>query len=421
MQETDELSDDGIASKRQAKRAEEHRIGKRLSIALVSDFFFPNIGGVEGHIYMLGQRLIERGHKVIVITHAYKPDRVGIRYLTSGLKVYYVPCQVIARQDTLPNFFSLLPMLRSIFVREKVGLVHAHQALSAIGLEAILHARTMKIKAVFTDHSLFGFNDAASILTNKLLVFFLSDVDNVICVSHTAKENTVLRAGLKDPSRVYVIPNAIVAEQFRPMRDTIIGKQSGQVESNINIVILSRLMYRKGIDLLIAAIPRICEMDNNVRFIIGGDGPKRVELEQMRERFALQHRVEMCGTIRQGEVQNHLNRGEIFLNASLTEAFGTGIVEAASCGLFVVSTKVGGIPEVLPPDMIHLTMPEEDDIVRVTMNAIKHIRSGKHDPVSYHQAVTKMYSWSDTAKRVEAVYYEAMERPMPSFAFRLEK
>lgn len=63
-------------------------------------------------------------------------------------------------------------------------------------------------------------------------------------------------------------------------------------------------MYRKGIDLLIAAIPRLCLEDANVQFIIGGDGPKRVELEQMRERFALHNRVEMCGTIRQAEVQN---------------------------------------------------------------------------------------------------------------------
>lgn len=165
-----------------------------------------------------------------MITHAYGPDRTGTRYLTSGLKVYYIPYRVIARQDTLPNFFSLFPMLRTIFIRESINLIHAHQALSSMGLEAILHGRTMKIKTVFTDHSLFGFNDTASILTNKLLTFFLSDVDNVICVSHTAKENTVLRAGLKDPTRVYVVPNAIAAEQFRPLRGPH-TKQSGQREA----------------------------------------------------------------------------------------------------------------------------------------------------------------------------------------------
>jgi hypothetical protein len=53
---------------------------------LVSDFFYPQPGGVESHIYQLSQRLIDRGHKVIVICHAYG-DRIGVRYLTNGLKV----------------------------------------------------------------------------------------------------------------------------------------------------------------------------------------------------------------------------------------------------------------------------------------------------------------------------------------------
>ena len=56
------------------------------SFSLVSDFFYPQPGGVESHIYQLSQRLIDRGHKVIVICHAYG-DRTGIRYLTNGLKV----------------------------------------------------------------------------------------------------------------------------------------------------------------------------------------------------------------------------------------------------------------------------------------------------------------------------------------------
>ena len=54
-----------------------------------------------------------------------------------------------------------------------------------MGHEGILHAHLMGIRTVFTDHSLFGFDDAASILTNKLMVGSLKNVDAVICVSHT--------------------------------------------------------------------------------------------------------------------------------------------------------------------------------------------------------------------------------------------
>lgn len=133
----------------------------------------------------------------------------------------------------------------------------------------------------------------------------------------------------------------------------------------------------------------------------------------MRERFLLQDRVELCGAVRQGEVRDHLTRGSIFLNTSLTEAFGTGIIEAACAGLFVVSTRVGGIPEVLPPSMIRLAKPEEDDVVRAMDDAIAYVRAGKHDPLAYHLATKEMYSWADVANRLDRVYQQAMENDFP--------
>ena len=59
------------------------------------------------------------------------------------------------------------------------------QAFSTLGHEAMLHARTMGLRTVFTDHSLFGFADTSSILTNKVLKFSLAIVNHAICVSHT--------------------------------------------------------------------------------------------------------------------------------------------------------------------------------------------------------------------------------------------
>ena len=135
-------------------------------------------------MYHLSQRLVQRGHKVIIITHAYG-ERQGVRFLTSGVKIYYVPHFLVTDQVSLPTIYSTFPIFRSIFLRERIQLVHGHQAFSSMCQEGLLHARTMGLKIVFTDHSLFGFHDTASILTNKLLKFTLSDIDHVICVSHT--------------------------------------------------------------------------------------------------------------------------------------------------------------------------------------------------------------------------------------------
>lgn len=59
-----------------------------LCNSMVSDFFYPNMGGVEEHIFNLSQCLLEHGHKVVILTHSYE-DRVGIRYMTNGLKVRF--------------------------------------------------------------------------------------------------------------------------------------------------------------------------------------------------------------------------------------------------------------------------------------------------------------------------------------------
>ena len=175
-------------------------------------------------------------------------------------------------------------------------------------------------------------------------------------------------------------------------------------QDTITIVVISRLFYNKGIDLLTAAIPRILENHPNTRFIIGGSGPKAIDLEQMIEQNVLQDRVEMLGSIRHDEVRDIMVRGHIYLHPSLTEAFGTVIVEAASCGLYVVCTQVGGIPEVLPSHMTVFAKPEEDDLVAATGRAIAALRANKVRTERFHDQVKNMYSWTNVAIRTERVY-----------------
>jgi hypothetical protein len=78
----------------------------------------------------------------------------------------------------------------------------------------------------------------------------------------------------------------------------------------------------------------------------GGDGPKRALLEQMVAQEGLQARVTLAGAVPHERAREFLLRGHVFVNTSLTEAFCMAIVEAACCGLLVVSTRVGGVPEV---------------------------------------------------------------------------
>lgn len=203
---------------------------------MVCDFFHPNVGGVENHIFMLSLNLLQRGHKVrelpasvlvytddfqvIIITHSYPPCRVGIRWLAPGLKVYHIPLPVLVSGATLPNYLTFLPWLRPILLREHITLIHGHASLSSLAHEAILHSHLFGIRTVFTDHSLFALDDATGILTNKLLAAALRNVGAIICVSHTGyASNPIYNAILTD-----IVVRTPFFEQRYPRRSCTLSR-----------------------------------------------------------------------------------------------------------------------------------------------------------------------------------------------------
>jgi len=154
---------------------------------------------------------------------------------------------------------------------------------------------------------------------------------------------------------------------------------------------------------------------------VGGAGPKLIELLQMREKHLLQDRIELLGPIRHKDVLSVLSRGSIFMNTSLTESFGIAILEAACAGLYVVSTRVGGVPEILPEDMISFAKPEEDDVIRAISEAVKIIQNGKHDPFQAHERIKMLYNWEEVAIRTEKVYDTVLRTRQMELMERIER
>ena len=385
-------------------------------VAMICDFFYPSMGGVENHIYQTAQCLLRLGHKVVVVTHRYG-SRCGVRWLANGLKVYHLPFAEVYDRCVLPSGVLLLPVLRDVLLREQVSVVHTH-AISTMSLEAVVLASLLGYRVVHTEHSNFGFASAIDINLNQLEGFVLSQADTVIAVSHTSKENVALRCALV-PENVYVIPNAVDTTQFTPDPDNVRPK------GTINVVVMTRLVWRKGAHLLVRLIPLACARFPYVHFIIGGDGPKRLALDEMVERHQLHERVELLGAVAHSDVPSVLTRAHVFLNTSLTEAFCIAILEAVSCGLLVVSTKVGGVPEILPKHMLlfaqadgHSAAAQADALLEALSEALSTVRK-RRQPTGFHRDVCKMYSWADVARRTCVVYDAVGRRPRPSLVRRL--
>lgn len=126
----------------------------------------------------------------------------------------------------------------------------------------------------------------------------------------------------------------------------------------------------------------------------------------------------MLGGLPHDKVRDVLCRGHIFLNTSLTESFCIAILEAACCGLLVVSTDVGGVPEVLPPHMAYLAKPEEKSILRQLRRAIVNVKDIPCE--TFYNDVANLYSWRQVAERTEKVYDFAIQQPSPNMLVRLK-
>ena len=112
----------------------------------------------------------------------------------------------------------------------------------------------------------------------------------VICVSYCSAANTIMRSNVL-PELVFVIPNGI-SSSFNPARFPTLPPARP-----IRIVTCCRLEYRRGIDLLIRIIPQICADNEDVQFVIAGDGPYRIQIEEIIERHFLQGRVILQGMV----------------------------------------------------------------------------------------------------------------------------
>ena len=396
----------------------------QLSVLLISNFFYPKVGGVEVHIYQLAVSLIRLGCKVTVLTH-HRRNRQGIKYMGNGIKVYFTPLMTLYDDTSIPYLYGSLKILREICYTEKIDIIHCHQSTSCLSLECIFHSKMLGVNAVTSEHSLYGFSFLYEGSLNKVIRTFYVDIDEAISVSHVATENLILR-GMINPKIVHTIPNGIDNTKFRPPSEKELKemrkiKLKEGKEDIITIVSVSRQAERKGTDLLIEVIPEICKQLPNVNFIIGGDGPKKKLLDVMVDAIGLKDRVKLTGFLQHQKVRDVMIQGQIYLNTSLTESFCIAIVEAASAGLYTIATDVGGVGEVLPEYMVKLVQPNKESIIKAIKDTIKNYDKLKEKIKDNYKVLKSIYNWDKVAKKTKLVYQRALKKTDMSFITRIKK
>lgn len=335
-----------------------------MNICMVSDLFDTPYGGVPKVIKQLSNKLIEKGHTLIIITSSYRNEAKEER--KNGLVIYRLPSISIPKSEG--EYALALPLLEricGIFQKESIEIVHCHIP-SLLSYSCVWAAKKMKIPKIGTHHLLaetFSLNTMFNsknfeFLFYKVLNFFYNQLDMVIGPSHYAI-NVLRKHGLK--VRCKVISNGIDLANFSPdgPYEDFLNKFNLDGGS-LKILFVGRLMKEKGLEVLIKAYQIVTRKIPNTKLILVGKGYLQNELKKLAMKLGLDDKIIFTGFISEEMLKQAYRASDIFVLPSRAETQSLVLLEASAMGLPLVGAKITAIPEMIIDGWNGYTFKPED-------------------------------------------------------------
>ena len=307
---------------------------------------YPTYGGSGVVATELGKSLAMRGHKVHFITYALPMRLTGIGQTESEYldNIFYHEVEM----STYPLFeFPLYSMaLTSKMVEvarfEKLDIIHAHYAIphatSAVLAKQILNDGVKIITTLHgTDITLVGLEPSFE----PLMKFSIESSDGVTAVSKFLRDETAENYGVE--KEIEVIPNFIDTDIFRPVDSRNLKRLLAPNGEKL-LIHISNFREVKRVKDAIKAFKIILDAGVKAKFILVGDGPDRGECQVLARELGIWQQTRFLG--KQSELTSILSASDLFLIPSGNESFGLSALEAMACGVPVLSSDVGGLPEV---------------------------------------------------------------------------
>jgi glycosyltransferase involved in cell wall biosynthesis len=184
----------------------------------------------------------------------------------------------------------------------------------------------------------------------------LSRLDAMVVVGRHQRDR-LLSLGAH-PSRVHVVPCGVPTDEFLPVSE----RQPGP----LRIICVARLAPPKGIDILLRALALLPKRHAAAELCVIGEGAERPKLEALAAELGLTSRVHFTGAMPSRDVRGPMAQADIFVQHSIdgrngwTEGFGVSIAEASACGLPVLVTDCGGIPDQITHGVNGLIVRQRD-------------------------------------------------------------
>ncbi len=350
---------------------------------MFTDYFFPELGGIQDSVAITGRALGRRGHRVDIHAPRYgkgdfrrigatmgEPDRganVRVRRRRS------LPFPSSTRQSRVA-LISPLAWIR-LGLQSRPDIIHVHSFFGA-GLEALLSAACLGIPVVGTNHTtVAGFAPHLPVsadLAASYVRWFYNRCDRITAPSRSVFDELGTNA-LIPPCQV--ISNPIDTGLFSPLPE---GKGSALKArfglSGPVITFAGRLGPEKHVDVLLRALALLGSCDDRPDHLpelaIAGHGSQEASLRALAAQLGIGSRVHFLGTLTHTELADLLRASEVFAIMSTSETQSMVLLQAMACGIPVIAARARALGEFVTQATGLLVAPHDHAGLASSLNAL---------------------------------------------------
>ncbi len=359
--------------------------------------FWPDIGGTATFATRLLPVLKQRGYEILVVAAQSHPNQ-PLQDIFKDIPVNRFPFWDQNSYKQIDRLMLIKKRVADIKKNFSPDLIH----LSSMNLSHFFHLETNHVHFSPVLVTLHGYNAAKardSQFISSLEGKVLNSADWVTGVSRALMDkfrkvapgiisrSTIIYNGLEHP---YVLPKPLPRDPP-------------------TLLYVGRLVKEKGVDVAIAAFPRILERFPQARMLIAGDGPEGPLLDQQARSLGIRESVDFLGWVAPEEVFGLINTASVVVIPSRwEEPFGFVALEAGLMARPVVATRVGGLQEIIVHSKTGLLVPNEDkqELSEAIMVLLSNLSMAEHFGQTARCHVTKNFSLHESVDAYESLYQQ---------------
>ena len=373
-----------------------------MKIAIVC---YPTFGGSGVVATELGTELAQRGHEIHFITYK-QPVRLELLANHIHFHEVHVPEYPLFKYQ--PYELALSSKLVDVVKLHKIEVLHVHYAIphayAGYMAKKMLEEEGISLPMVTTLHG----TDITLVGNHPFykpaVTFSINKSDVVTSVSESLKEDTLRLFDIKTP--IEVVPNFINLEKHLQSEYSECQREIMASEDEFIITHVSNFRKVKRIDDVVKVFFEI-QKKLPAKLVMVGEGPEKEVAEETCHQLSIEDKVIFLGN--SDEVHKILCFTDVFLLPSEKESFGLAALEAMACGVPVISTNTGGLPEVNKQGVSGY-LSDVGNVDEMTQNAIK-ILSDNTTLDSFKQQARKTAAQFDIHKIVpvyEKLYIQSI-------------